>query len=219
MRGASRSSVALLVLLVALCTSLTAQHGRLFPPQELGLLEGPDRDAYQQPERVMDALGIGEGSHVADIGAGGGWFTIRLAGRVGPNGRVYAEDVQPQMIEAIERRVKREDLRNVKTVLGTARDPGLPKGALDAALIVDAYYEMEQPIVLLRNVGLALKPDGRLGIIEHTKDGLGPGRPLDERVDPERVIHDAEQAGLRLISHERFLRYQYMLVFGKRPAR
>jgi ubiquinone/menaquinone biosynthesis C-methylase UbiE len=167
----------------------------------------------------MDALGIAEGSVVADIGAGGGWFTIRLAGRVGPNGRVYAEDIQPQMIEAIERRVKRENLRWVKTVRGTALDPGLPKGALDAALIVEAYNEMEQPIVLLRNVGLALKPNGRLGIIEHKKDGFGPGPPMSERVDPQRVIRDAEQAGLRLISHETFLRYQYMLVFGKRPPR
>ena len=220
MATARRAPAALLlVLLAALTLPVSAQHGRLFPPHELGLLEGPDRDAYQQPERVMDALGIGEGSHVADVGAGGGWFTIRLSRRVGPNGRVYAEDVQPQMIEAIERRVKRADLRNVKTVRGTALDPKLPRAALDAVMIVDAYHEMAQPIVLLRNVGLALKPDGRLGIIEHTKDGLGPGPPLEERVDPERVIRDAEQAGLRLISHERFLRYQYMLVFGKRPAR
>ena len=220
MATARRAPAALLlVLLAALTLPVSAQHGRLFPPHELGLLEGPDRDAYQQPERVMDALGIGEGSHVADVGAGGGWFTIRLSRRVGPNGRVYAEDVQPQMIEAIERRVKRADLRNVKTVRGTALDPKLPRAALDAVMIVDAYHEMAQPIVLLRNVGLALKPDGRLGIIEHTKDGLGPGPPLEERVDPERVFRDAEQAGLRLISHERFLRYQYMLVFGKRPAR
>lgn len=221
MRRARRAWGAILLFLLAAvpATSVARQHGRLFPPHELGLLEGPDREAWQEPERVMDALGIAEGFVVADIGAGGGWFTIRLAGRVGPNGRVYAEDIQPQMIEAIERRVKRENLRWVKTVRGTALDPGLPKGALDAALIVEAYNEMEQPIVLLRNVGLALKPNGRLGIIEHKKDGFGPGPPMSERVDPQRVIRDAEQAGLRLISHETFLRYQYMLVFGKRSAR
>jgi ubiquinone/menaquinone biosynthesis C-methylase UbiE len=220
-RRARRAWGAILLFLLAAvpATSAARQHGRLFPPHELGLLEGPDREAWQEPERVMDALGIAEGSVVADIGAGGGWFTIRLAGRVGPNGRVYAEDIQPQMIEAIERRVKRENLRWVKTVRGTALDPGLPKGALDAALIVEAYNEMEQPIVLLRNVGLALKPNGRLGIIEHKKDGFGPGPPMSERVDPQRVIRDAEQAGLRLISHETFLRYQYMLVFGKRSPR
>ena len=210
----------LLCLLAAGPASIAGrQHGRLFPPHELGLLEGPDRDAWQRPDHVMDALGIGEGSVVADIGAGGGWFTIRLARRVGPNGTVYAEDIQPQMIEAIERRVTREGLRNVRTVAGTPLDPKLPRGKLDAALIVEAYNEMEQPVVLLRNVGLALKPDGRLGIIEHKKDGLGPGPPLEERVDPERIVRDAEQAGLRLVSRETFLRYQYMLIFGKRAAR
>lgn len=167
----------------------------------------------------MDALGIAEGSVVADIGAGGGWFTIRLARRVGPNGKVYAEDIQPQMIEAIERRVKRENLRWVRTVQGTALDPMLPKGALDAALIVEAYREMEQPIVLLRNVALALKRDGRIGIIEYKDEGgLGPGPPLEERVEDDQVIADAEKAGLRLLSRETFLPYQYMLVFAKRPA-
>jgi ubiquinone/menaquinone biosynthesis C-methylase UbiE len=213
-------AAALLFLLAAGPASPAArQHGRLFPPHELAMLEGPDRDAWQQPERVMDALGIGEGSVVADIGAGSGWFTMRLSTRVGPNGLVYAEDIQPQMIEAIERRVKRESRRNVKTVTGTALDPGLPRGKLDAALIVLSYNEMEQPVVLLRNVAHALKPEGRLGIIEYKKDGFGPGPELDERVDPERIIRDAQQAGLRLIAREDFLRYQYMLVFGKHPAR
>src|SRR3970040_2316849 len=89
-------------------------HGRLFPPSELGLLEGPDRDAWQKPDQIMDALGIADGSVVADLGAGGGGFTIRLARRVGPNGVVYAEDIQRQMIEAITRRVQREGLNHVR---------------------------------------------------------------------------------------------------------
>ncbi len=162
----------------------------------------------------MDALLIAEGSAVADLGAGGGWFTIRLAGRVGPNGIVYAEDVQPQMIEAIRRRVNRAGLSNVQTILGTLSDPLLP-APVDAVLIVDAYHEMEEPVVMLRNVAAALKPAGRLGIVEYKKDGWGPGPPMEERMDPERVIRDAEAAGLRLISRENFLRYQYMLVFGR----
>jgi ubiquinone/menaquinone biosynthesis C-methylase UbiE len=162
----------------------------------------------------MDALLIAEGSAVADLGAGGGWFTIRLANRVGPNGIVYAEDVQPQMIEAIRRRVVRSQLTNVKTILGTSSDPKLP-APVDAVLIVDAYHEMDEPVVMLRNVAAALKPEGRLGIVEFTRNGLGPGPPMDERVDEERVIRDAEAAGLRLIAKETFLRYQYLLVFGK----
>ena len=218
--GKTLGAAGLLCLLAVVPASTAAgQHGRLFPPHELAMLEGPDRDAWQEPERVMDALGIAEGSVVADIGAGSGWFTIRLATRVGPNGIVYAEDIQPQMIEAIDRRVKREDLRQVKTVLGNALDPKLPKDKLDAALIVLSYNEMEEPVVLLRNVAQALKPQGRLGIVEYKNDGYGPGPAMEERVDPERIIRDAQQAGLRLISRETFLRYQYMLVFGKASAK
>ena len=179
-----------------------------------GSLEGPDRDAWQRPDQIMDALRIDDGNVVADLGAGGGWFTVRLARRVGPNGIVYAEDIQHQMIESINRRVEREGLqKRVITKLGTAADPGLPQGALDAVLIVDAYHEMEQPVALLRNLAKSLKLDGRIGIVDFTADGGGPGPPVEERVDPQRVIKDAEEAGLRLTSRERFLRYQYMLVF------
>ncbi|MCC7124152.1 MAG: class I SAM-dependent methyltransferase, partial [Acidobacteria bacterium] len=95
-------------------------HGRLFPPQDLGLLEAPDRDLWQRPERIMDQLGIVEASVVADIGAGSGWFTIRLSRRVGPQGIVYAQDVQQGMLNAITRRVQREGQANVRTILGTA---------------------------------------------------------------------------------------------------
>jgi ubiquinone/menaquinone biosynthesis C-methylase UbiE len=214
-----KTNVALLALALGAASLAAApQHGRLFPPEQLGLLEGPDRDAWQRPERVMDALRIGEGSVVADLGAGGGWFTIRLARRVGPNGLVYAEDIQRQMIESIQRRVERERLRNVKTVLGTPADPLLP-GSVDAVLIVNAYSEMERPVVLLRNVAARLKPAGRVGIIDFKKDGWGPGPPLEERVEPDEVIRDAEVAGLQLLTRETFLRYQYMLVFGPAPAR
>lgn len=208
-------------LAAALCATVTlsagqgAHHVRLFPPEDLGQLEGPDRDAWQQPGQIMDALGIADGAHVADIGAGGGWFTIRIARRVGPRGRVYAEDVQPQMIEAITRRVQREGLRNVVARVGDDADPRLAASSLDAALIVDAYHEVRRPVTLLSNIRTALKPNGRLGIVNFRKDGVGPGPPLDQRVDPDDVRRDAEQAGLRLISHETFLPFQYLLVFGK----
>ena len=89
---------------------------------------------------------------------------------------------------------------------------------VDAVLIVEAYYEMENPRLLLRNVARALKPNGRLGIVEHTKNGFGPGPPLEERVDPERVIRDAEAAGLKLHARPNFLRYQYLLVFKRADA-
>lgn len=206
---------ATLAAAAVLAAAQAPRHGRLFPPENLGLLEGPDRDAWQRPDQIMDALGIADGATVADVGAGAGWFTIRLARRVGPNGRVYAEDVQPQMIEAITRRVQREGLRNVTTILGTPDDPRLPPGALDAVLMVNVYHELEDPVALLRNVARALAPKGRLGIVDFTKEGGGPGPPLDERVDPDRIVRDAQVAGLRLLARESFLRYQFLLVFGR----
>jgi len=166
----------------------------------------------------MDALGVGEGVVVADLGAGSGWFTIRLAGRVGPNGMVYAEDIQRQMIDSITRRVERIGLKNVKTVLGTPTDPRLP-APVDAVLIVDSYHEMEQPVALLKNVSRSLKPNGRIGIVNFTKTGGGPGPAIEERVDPERVIADARAAGLTLQSRQAFLKYHYMLVFENPPRR
>jgi ubiquinone/menaquinone biosynthesis C-methylase UbiE len=201
---------------LALCcvAGVAAQHARLFPPEELGVFEGPDRDAWQQPDRIMDALLIGEGSIVADLGAGGGWFTVRLARRVGPNGRVYAEDIQPQMVEAIKRRVQREGLRNVETVLGTPVDPKLPPHSVDAVLIVETFHEVEKPVELLKNVASALRPNGRIGIVNSKKDGGGPGPPMEDRIDPEQVIADAHAAGLELKSRETFLRYQFLLIFG-----
>jgi ubiquinone/menaquinone biosynthesis C-methylase UbiE len=211
-----RLAVAVLAALLSTAPAF-AQHARLFPPENLGLLEGPDRDAWQRPDQVMDALQIGEGSVVADLGAGGGWFTVRLARRVGPNGHVYAEDIQKEMIGAIQRRVQREGLRNVTTVMGTAVDPRIPEATVDAVLIVDAYHEMDQPVALLKNLARSLKPGGVVGIINYKKDGGGPGPAMDERVDAEKVIADAKAAGLELKRHDNFLRYQYLLTFGVPP--
>jgi ubiquinone/menaquinone biosynthesis C-methylase UbiE len=151
---------------------------------------------------------------VAEIGAGGGWFAIRLARRVGPNGRVYAEDIQGQMIEAMRRRVQRENLPNVTPILGTATDPRLPSG-LDAILIVDAYHEMDDPAALLRNAAKSLKPRGRLGVVDFSPGGGGPGPPPDRRVDPKAVISAAASAGLQLKAREAVPPFQFLLVFGK----
>jgi ubiquinone/menaquinone biosynthesis C-methylase UbiE len=206
---------AILAVALAMETAAAAQHARLFRPEDLGELEPPDREEWQQPIRVMDALGIGDGSVVADLGAGSGWFTIRLASRVGPNGKVFAEDIQRPMIQAITVRVESLGIKNVHPILGIASDPRLPE-PVDAVLIVDAYHEMEQPMALLRNVVQRLKPGGRVGIVNFTKEGGGPGPPMNERVDPERVIADAQAAGLKLRSRETFLKYQYLLIFEKR---
>jgi ubiquinone/menaquinone biosynthesis C-methylase UbiE len=198
-------------------TQTPPAHGRLFPPQDLGLLEAPDRAIWQRPEQIMDALGVAEASVVADIGAGAGWFTIQLARRVGPNGKVYAEEVQTEAVRAISRRVTAEGLTNVKTVLGLRSDPKLPVGALHAVLIVDALHEVEDRVTFLRNVARSLRPDGRIGVVGFKLEGGGPGPPTEERVSPEIVIRDATAAGLQLLPQETFLEYQYFLIFGLEP--
>ena len=219
--------VALVAIVLAVDAPLLAQgqpqttrpkpHGRLFPPQDLGLLEAPDRDSWQHPDQVMDTLGVAEAAVVADIGAGAGWFTVRLARRVGPNGKVYSEDVQPEMVAAISRRVTAEGLLNVISVLGVEGDPRLPLSALHAVLIVDAYHEFDDRVTLLRNLAKSLRPDGKIGVIDFKLEGSGPGPPTEERVKPETVVQEAERAGLRLLAQENFLPYQYFLIFGLQP--
>jgi predicted methyltransferase len=196
---------------------------KLFEPNDLGLLDAPDRDQWQKPELIMDAIGIADGSVVADLGAGGAWFTLHIARRVGPNGVVYAEDIQPAMLQVIRQRMQVENLLNVRPVLGTPSDPRLPKG-LDAALIVDSYHEMDdtanptQVVTLLRNIAQSLKPQGRLGIVDFKPGGGGPGPAPDQRVDPQSVIKAAKAAGLELISREEIPPFLFLLVFGPRSG-
>ena len=217
-------TVTLSLVLCALClVPLQAQNvapagrqGRLFPPENLGLLEAPDREAWQKPEQIMDALGVAEGSVVADIGAGAGWFTIQLARRVGPNGVVYAQDVQRQMLEAIRRRVAREGLQNVQTRLGAGSVPNLPERTFDAILVVDVYDQVDDPVAFLRNLAAALKPGGRLGIVNYKpgRGGPGPGPEEGVRVESTSVEQDARVAGLRVLARQT-LPYQYLLVLGR----
>lgn len=211
--------VSCLLTLAAAAGAQRPTHGRLFPPEELGILESPDRDEWQEPERVMDALRVADGSRVADLGAGGGWFTIRLARRVGPNGRVYAEDIQGEMIDSINQRVVNQRLTNVETILGAVDDPHLPDH-LDAVLVVDAYPQFgdlaAERVMVLRHIAASLAPEGRLGIVDFKLDGVGgPGPPLEERLSPDVVRGEAAQAGLRLLRADTFLRYQYLLIFGR----
>ena len=210
------------VLLICALAPVSARQqgghtGRLFPPSDLGLLDAPDRDLWQRPDLIMDAMGIADGSVVADIGAGSGWFTIRLARRVGPQGIVFAEDVQQEMINAILRRVGREGFNNIRQVLGTTNDPKLRAQSLDAALMVDSFHEVDAAdrVTMMSNLGKALKPQGRLGIVDFRLAGTGPGPAPDERVSPDVVIEAAQKAGLKLIRQEPFLEYQYFLIFGK----
>lgn len=181
------------------------------------------RDAWQRPAEVMDALDASAGSVVADVGAGNGYFTFHLAARVGPGGRVYAVDIRSDLVEGIRDRARRERLAQVQAVLGAEDNPHLPEGALDAALIVNAYHEMRDYDAMLTALFRALKPGGRLGIID---GAIEPGRDREaylrrHRVPEEVVRSDAERAGFRFLARQpgftrpRDGREFYFLLFTK----
>lgn len=170
-------------------------------PQE----DGARRDAWQRPADVMDALGIGDAAVVADLGCGEGYFTERLSRRVGPQGTVYAVDVDDDALGKLRERIRRENLQNVKLVRARSDNPMLPENSLDAVLIVNAYHEMREHDAVLRAVCAALRAGGRLGVI----DASGEAQDSRERGYSRHTIvesfvrQDAERAGLRFRSKER----------------
>lgn len=158
----------------------------------------------------MDILGVRAGTSVADIGAGSGWFTVRAARRVGENGKVYAVEINQDYLDYIARRAARESLNNIHTVLGRADDPLLPAESVDAVLILKTYHEIQEPVALLRHVRAALKPTGRLGIIDRNGSGGDHGIARDD------VVAEAERVGFRLAEEYDFVKpdgEDYFLVF------
>ena len=143
-----------------------------------GWLERPEREAEEEPSRAIEALDIRPGMAVADIGAASGYYTVRLARKVGAEGKVYATDIQVGMLSIIQRRAATEKLTNIVPVLGGADDPKLAPGSVDLALMVDVYHELSQPQLFVRRLREALKPDGRLVLIEFRKED--PRVPIKE---------------------------------------
>ena len=157
----------------------------------------------------MDTLGIGPGKTVADIGAGSGWFTVRAAKRVTDSGAVYAVDINPKAITYIENRAQKEQLHNVKTVLGKPDDPSLPNHAIDAVLLLKTYHEVAEPVALMRNLRASLAPGAKVGVIDRNGNGE------DHGVAREVVIHEADEAGYKLAEQYDFVKdgMDYFLVF------
>ena len=197
--------------------ALTTERGKhaLFSAFDLSLLETPDRNQWQRTDDILDDLKIADGSVVADIAAGGGWFAVQLARRVGPAGIVYAEEIQSSMIETISLRIRKENITNIKPVLGTPTDPHLPRDSLDAVMIVNAFNDIETPVPLLENIRQAMKDRGVLGVIDFTAGGGGPGPDANDRVAPETIITAAEAANLRLIARHPVPPFEFLLIFGK----
>ena len=181
---------------------------------DLSIFDYPDRDQKLHINQVMDRLGISPGKSVADIGAGSGWFTVRVAQRVAPRGTVYAVDINPEAIQYLDDRAKKEKLNNVKTILGTAGDPQLPSDSVNAVLLLKTYHEVAQPVELMTHLRGSLRPDARVGIIDRNGNGENHG------VAKKIVIQEVESAGYRLAEeHDELVKddkMDYFLIFVAR---
>jgi SAM-dependent methyltransferase len=178
---------------------------------DLSIFEYEGRDKKLQIDRVMDILKITPGKTVADIGAGSGWFSVRAARRVTQTGVVYAVDINPEAINYIQQRVKREGVSNIKLILGKPGDPLLPAGSIDAALLLKTYHEVAEPVALLKNLRKSLRPGARVGIID--RNGTAENHGLNQDI----VIREARQAGYTLLEKYDFVKpdgEDYFLVFA-----
>jgi predicted methyltransferase len=180
---------------------------------DLSIFEEPGREKRLQIDRVMDLLNIKPGSTVADIGAGGGWFSVRAARRVAPDGSVIAEEINPKAVASIQQRAQQEHLSNIVTLLGTPDDPKLAPDSLDAALMLKVYHEIAHPPLVLASLRAALKPGARFGIID--RNGNGADHGLNEPI----VRAEVERAGFRQVARYDFTKadkQDYFLIFEKR---
>lgn len=190
----------------------TTSHRKTSTPYtgDLTVFDSPGRDERLQINRVMDILAVHPGSAVADIGAGGGWFTVRAARRVGSTGTVYAVDINPDSAHFIDQRAKKEGLQNIKTILSKPDDPSLPRDAVDSVLLLKTYHEVADPVALMRNLRESLKPDAKVGIIDRN------GKSENHGVDRAIVVREMSDAGYQLAQQEDFVKadgMDYFLVF------
>jgi ubiquinone/menaquinone biosynthesis C-methylase UbiE len=180
-----------------------------------GWLSRAERETEEHPGEALKAIGIARGSTVADIGAGSGYMTLRMAKLVGPAGKVYANDIQPRMLELLRQNLKKQKLANVETVLGEIDDPKLPQASVDLVLLVDVYHEFSEPQKMLRHIREALKPDGRLVLLEYRgEDPTVPIRP-EHKMTVAQVKSELEPEGYRLDEVKENLPRQHILIFRK----
>jgi SAM-dependent methyltransferase len=178
---------------------------------DLSIFDSPGREDRLQINRVMGILGIVPGKAVADIGAGSGWFTVRAAKRVGASGLVYAVDINSEAIRYVGDRAHKEQLQNVKTILGKDDSPLLPANSVDAVLLLKTYHEVARPVALLQNLRAALRPGAKVGVIDRNGNGE------DHGVGRDVVIREAKEAGYKLVEQYDFVKgdkMDYFLVFS-----
>ena len=175
----------------------------------------PERIEEEEPDKALDAIGIEPGQTVADLGAGVGYMTWRMAKRVGPQGTVYGQDIQPYMLEQLQKNMRERGITNVKTVLGGLTDPKLPAASLDLLLMVDVYHEFSEPQKMLRGIHEALKPGGRLVLIEYRgEDPSVPIRP-EHKMTVKQVRAELEPEGFKFEKSLETLPRQHILIFRR----
>ena len=175
----------------------------------------PEREAEEHPDQALDALKIPAGATVADIGTGVGYFAWRLAGRVGPGGVVYGEDIQQEMLDQLDQNMRARHIANVRPVLGTIEDPKLPKNAVDLVLLVDVYHEFSEPEKMLDRIRESLKPGGRLVLLEYrAEDPKVPIRP-EHKMTVKQVRAEVEPEGYKFEQSIEVLPEQHIIVFRK----
>jgi len=178
--------------------------------------QGIDRDRWQQPENVIAALKIREGMQIADLGAGGGYFTFHLAKAAGPSGKVYAVDIDKGTNELIAERAKKDGVTNVETIHATAEDPLLPKSGVDLIFTSNTYHHFDNRVVYFSNLGKYLKPGGRIAIIDFDRRAWLEGL-LRHYTPSEFIKREMEQAGYTLREEPAFLDRQSFLIFAAKP--
>jgi len=179
--------------------------------------DDPERDKWQKPAEVVQALGLKAGMVVADLGAGTGYFSRYLSEAVSPGGMVLAIDVEPSMVQRLGERAQREKLSNLVPVLGLPDDPFLPKGRVDRVLIVDTYHHIDSRLEYFSRMRQAMNPGGRVAIVDFQKRPLPVGPPPEHKLDPAFVQEEMRQAGWKLTEEKDFLPYQYFLIFEPIP--
>lgn len=179
----------------------------------------PEREAEEQPEKALDALNLKPGMVVADIGAGVGYMSLRLAKRVGPSGKVYANDLQPEMLAKLRENAAKASVTNVVTVVGDVADPKLPANTMDLVLLVDVYHEFSQPQQMLRKIRETLKPDGRLVLLEYRAED--PSVPIiaEHKMTVAQVKAELEAEGFVLQPVIETLPRQHILILTKAAAK
>ncbi|HYL88845.1 MAG TPA: class I SAM-dependent methyltransferase [Burkholderiales bacterium] len=188
----------------------THQHSFSGADQWAHVFDDPNRDEWQKPHEVIQALGLKPDAVIADIGSGTGYFAVRLANMV-PQGWVYGVDIEPDMVKYLSERAKREKRDNVVAIAGAPDDPRLPQKA-DLILMVDVFHHIENRAAYFRKLAASLKPGGRIAIIDFRLDSVD-GPPRSARIAPESVIGELDGAGYALATQYSFLPNQYFLIF------